>query len=1254
MLGFIFLNPASASEQLPGMVVAVEGDPYYFSANDFGIGILQYFERSFDPYLVSGVTDENSSVKEIMDAYNEESKEISGDIIVSDNHRAILFKVHFSNGDIQEKQTFDTFLKFTQINSILSQKGLKLESLLSSENQWYYENIILRSINSGDRPQPFDIDVDVLTGDSSTLQRWQYSQCVVTDYMPYLDENLMKIKFVGSLVSEIRDKTNFECEGFGVDFNLDDADSILNRVDSVPSSDTQAKQIIVEFSGGELETSIPSYSFSKFTPLNQIQSLPVFVPGYSIDDTPRFALESLPSKDKEELYVGISKYILPGKNPEPFDVSVHLTTGNGTLIQTWEYSICSATNYATFFIDNLTFYKFKQTFGSEIRDKTNFECTGLELKSKYDDEKKFKQTFVPDDFERAQTFVVSFESTDISPAKTVSSFTKFSPVTNEEVPILLPNYVFEETPKFYLESLPSKQNQWYYELISKYMNPGAIPEPIKTTISVLAGDGTIIQTWKYKDCEVLEYKPILDDILFKRKFSNEFSSEIRDRTIFECVGFSFDGTSTSSVATPEQDLKRLSYVNFIPSKDDRAERFVVTLSDGDFTEPLQIQTFEKFIPVIEQRKSVVYRVVGLQVAVYESGSEGSSISAATATNSKSDISTMLDPEFEPCDRDHPPAWCDFDDIIEDLCDRDHPPAWCDFDGIEPGEPGYGNPRPPGSPGNPGMPSTPGNPGVPTNPGIEPGEPGYGNPRPPGNPGNPGMPSNPTNPGIPMKPPTSPSYYAAVSEPHFSRIVENEYQKSLRFHLESLSGKDKEAFYNVVSQYYTLGKVKPQPFDVTIDVVTGDGSILQSWEYSKCNLYNFDSYLQDNLLYFTMNGKKATSEIRDKSSFDCVGFSVNFDKNESSYEQQNIILDDSNRALFYIAHLQDGEFREQKSTALVQKINTLPGNNLLLTGLTNVFHEKLYDFVGSYINPGKDPENFDFRYDVVTGDGTILFSEKYSECSVTNFATYYNDQMFYVKFVPSLESEIRSQAILNCVGMDLLVSPQKDPFFDNTGNLKKFSPLTQRQIGVLAEETVCNDGKSIMIRPPKDNAICIDDENVSVFEARGWIASKSSTHSKLSQTLSQPIPTDKQRAEMFLISFEGADISPKQTSVTFSKFVPINNVNSLLLGPSGKMDNDVKQFYLESLPSKDKDWYYNLSSQYINPGKTPESFNVTVEVLAASDDVIQVWNYDSCTQSNYEIFLDENVLTYKFHKKWDAEIKDRSFFSCEGLNLNDSK
>ena len=1193
----VLIPTVFAEEQVPGFVVAVEGDPYYFSANDFGIGVLQYFERDYSPYLVQGVTDNTSSIDEIMTAYNENQKQTT-DVIVSDSDRALVFKVTFSNGDIPEKQIFTTFQKYTHLqgsDSASSQKGLKLESLLRSDNKWFYENIILRYINSGDDPEPFDIDVDIVTGDTSTLQRWQYSDCEVTDYSPHLDENLAKLKFVGAMISEIRDKTNFDCAGFSVDFNLEENSSELDLASFDSSKNTQAKQIIVEFSGGELENTISAYSFSKFTPIKQVRNLPIFVPGYAIDSKPGFSLQSLPSKDKEDLYVGISKYILPGKDPEPFDVSVHLASGSGEIIQTWKYSKCSVTNYSTFFIDNLLFFKFKQTFGSEIRDKTNFDCTGLVFDVTSENSKQI-QSITPNNFERAQTFVVNFEGPDISPEKTVTSFSRFVPISNEQLPLLLPNSVYGEKPKFYLESLPNKDNQWYYQLMSRYINAGSVPEPFSTTINVVTGDNTTIQGWKYTDCEVLEYKPFLEDLLFKRKFTTEFNSEIRDRTIFECNGYAFDGKSKTIENTPEHAL---SYADFTPNQNERAQRYVVTLSDGDFTKPLTMHTVGKFIPTIEQRGEISYRFVEGKATVYSNEDEGSSVSTAVSTNSMYDMPTIFGKK-DPCEKKNPPPHCvDPDHPGNNPCDKPNPPPKCD----DPGEPVDPTPEP-----------------------VDP---------------------------IPEPVPETPdsSYYVAIDEPHLSKIETNTHQKSLKFALESLSSKDKEEFYNFASQYYNPGMKKPQPFDVTVDLVTGDGSVLQSWEYSKCDLESFDTYLQDNLLYFTMNGKKATSEIKDKSSFDCVGFSVDFDESDLKYENVKPVLDNSDRAMFYLAHADGGEFKSQKSTALLQKVNTLSENNLMLTGLSNVINEDYYDFVGKYVNTGKDPENFDFRYDVVTGDGTVLFSGQYSDCQISDFSTFYNDQIFYVKFVPSLQPEIRSQGVLDCIGMDLLVSPLKDPTFDTTGNLKKLSPSTQRLIDIPNEETVCNEGKLVMIRPPKDIAVCIKDEHVSLFEDKGWLLSKFSSDHVYSQNLIQPIPTFGERAQSFSITFEGTDIAPAKISDTFSKFVPING-ESRFLSPRNSLDDTTKQFYLESLPSKDKDWYYELLSQYINPGKTPEAFNISVQVLAGDESLIQEWNYSECTRTNYELFLDDSLLTYKFHQKWDSEIKDRTFFECVGLSLND--
>ena len=126
------------------------------------------------------------------------------------------------------------------------------------------------------------------------------------------------------------------------------------------------------------------------------------------------------------------------------------------------YSDCDATNYALFYFENLLFYKFKQTYGSEIRDKAYFECSGIEFLtesgiSKKQQEGTSQNISVPSDEQRAQVFVVTMEGTEISPSQTSHTFTKFAHIKNEDLRILLPNAPFGETPKFYLESLPKQE-----------------------------------------------------------------------------------------------------------------------------------------------------------------------------------------------------------------------------------------------------------------------------------------------------------------------------------------------------------------------------------------------------------------------------------------------------------------------------------------------------------------------------------------------------------------------------------------------------------------------------------------------------------------------------------------------------------------------------------------------------------------------------------------------------------------------------
>ena len=921
------LVSSAFAEQVPASVVAVEGDPYYFSEGDFGIKILKYFERSLEPYLVPGVTTDQSSINEISAAYEKSTENIKQKIIVSDENRGAIFVVTFSGGEISTPQTFTSFLKYTHLefdrgnplvpkNQQYLSYGLELESLPSKDKESFYKFLVGKYINEFYSAEKFDITVDVLTGDGHTLQKWKYSNCELISYFPFLDENLAKLKFVGEFVSEIREKSSFECDGFLVDFELEQPEKTLQNVlklsDFVPDDSQRATSFVVTFSGGDITTPQSSFTFSKFVPVELDESLPILLPGYTLDDKPQFTLESLPSDDKSQYYQFIGTYLNPGKEPEPFDVTVDLVTGDDAILQSWMYSDCDTTNYTLFYFENLLFYKFKQTYGSEIRDKAYFECNGIEFLTESEISKKQQEDTsqnisVPSDEQRAQVFVVTMEGTEISPSQTSHAFTKFAHITNEDLRILLPNAPFGETPKFYLESLPNKDNEWFYDLTSMYINPGKIPEPFEITIDVLTGEGHTLQTWEYSKCQIIDYKAIIADSLITRMFTEQFQPEIRDRAIFECAGISFLSQLEES---PEPTTTRP--LDFVPKDEDRVMAFSVEISGGEFRTPLTIYTFDD-MEFTEKQKG-----------------------AGTPSN---------------------------------------------FEQLE-----------------------------------------YG------------------------------------------------------LELGSLPSKDKEEFYNLVAEYYNLGK-DPEPFDIKVDLLTGDGTILQTWDYSKCDITDYETFLFDNLLFYKGHGGQGP-EIRDNTVFDCVGFAVDFTKRDSLKGIQNFVPSYEDRPVMYLLHVSGGELTQTKSTELTQKFNSMNNQQFLLESLPNKQQKAGYDFISRYLNPGKVPELFDVKVDLITGDGTILYSIDYSKCAVTNYAVHLNENMGFNKFLPQMKSEIREKGILDCTNADGMALPEKSQY-----SRWHVTPKTQSEIGVPVNDIVCKENFELMIRLPSGTIACISEESVPKTRAK---------------------------------------------------------------------------------------------------------------------------------------------------------------------------
>jgi len=92
-----------------------------------------------------------------------------------------------------------------------------------------------------------------------------------------------------------------------------------------------------------------------------------------------------------------------------------------------------------------------------------------------------------------------------------------------------------------------------------------------------------------------------------------------------------------------------------------------------------------------------------------------------------------------------------------------------------------------------------------------------------------------------------------------------------FYLESLPSKDKKEFYQGVNRWMTKSTIV-SPFDVSIDIISGKGDVINKWNFSKCELTGFGTYLQDiKNLYSFSNGDRA--EIRERATFVCAGLSI---------------------------------------------------------------------------------------------------------------------------------------------------------------------------------------------------------------------------------------------------------------------------------------------------------------------------------------------------------------------------------------------
>ena len=489
--------------------------------------------------------------------------------IVPESDRVVGYVVRLSGGEITETQTFHTFGKFEPgedpvfINSLQSQgfsSYFLLESLPSKDNVSFYE-IISRYFNPGKTPEPIDVEIDIISGDGSTVITLNYNKCQLSEYWPYLQTYVFVYPLGNEFGPEIRDRTIFSCQGFNVEVNPDKEKIESSILNYVPSDEIGSKKFLVHFYNGELEQ-VFSTPFTIFAPSVDSLETPfvtITTSGNPVGTSPQFYLESLPNYDKKNFYKFLSRYANPVKQPELFDVSIDLITGDNTILQRWNYADCDVVNYQMSLDDSMLNYPFSKKPQGEIRDKTDFACNGYSLlvqgvhqidKLPIKDENS--QTMSSEDFDllyaqevplendRAMSYRIHASDGELEFTRTTDEIPIFKGLAQNRGPLTPIHHDKQYNFGFYIEALASKDKTELYEFLARYVNPGKQPEPIDVDVEVLTGDGRVLETLQYRSCTAIDMDFYSQEFSFIYQITNEIDMEVREKFTFYCDGFTID------------------------------------------------------------------------------------------------------------------------------------------------------------------------------------------------------------------------------------------------------------------------------------------------------------------------------------------------------------------------------------------------------------------------------------------------------------------------------------------------------------------------------------------------------------------------------------------------------------------------------------------------------------------------------------------------------------------------------------------
>jgi len=102
---------------------------------------------------------------------------------------------------------------------------------------------------------------------------------------------------------------------------------------------------------------------------------------------------------------------------------------------------------------------------------------------------------------------------------------------------------------------------------------------------------------------------------------------------------------------------------------------------------------------------------------------------------------------------------------------------------------------------------------------------------------------------------------------------------------------------------------------------------------------------------------------------------------------------------------------------------------------------------------------------------------------------------------------------------------------------------------------------------------------------------------------------------------------------------------------GFVRSDEIKFQLESIPSKDKEPYYEFISKSMKSSINLR-FDVVIDLMAANGDIIETLHYKKCTVDAYFIHVNDSKGKFSFLEGENSklEIRDITKFACLGFTI----